>query len=453
MADQKKLLQMSTMNRSTPDSWRSKPIAQEIIYRDSAELEQVCQELRSMPGLVKPEQIDIAQRRLAEAASGNAFVIQGGDCAENFDDVRCEIITAKRAVLARQCQVLGASLGKPIVEIGRIAGQYAKPRSSSSETLSCGTVVVPYRGDNINSLNSNDRFPDPQRLLIGHHLAAVSLGFLKISDTKAIRSSVPALTSEDIASSGFHTSHEALNLPFESALTQDHYNTSAEFLWIGERTRKIDGAHVEYIRGLRNPIGVKLGPTTDPAELLKLLDTLCPNKEVGKVTLITRLGSLKVETALPKLVQAVKASGHTPLWMCDPCHGNTIVTSTGIKTRLVETIIAEIKKTFMVHQRHGTYLGGLHLEQTGEDVTECVDREHAVDKDLQFPSYRSLCDPRLSARQAIHVVQEFAGFVEDFNAISKQTGSTKRRGSALTSLNMDQPIRAAPHMIAQSVVV
>ncbi|MCJ1439061.1 hypothetical protein MMC27_008452 [Xylographa pallens] len=398
----------------SPDSWRSRPITQDIIYPDLAELNQVCEQIRSMPPLVLPARIEYAREMLAEAANGNAFVIQGGDCAENFDDVCYDIVHTKRALLAKQQQILQARLGKPILEIGRIAGQYAKPRSMASETLSCGTVVGTFRGHNVNSFHPKDRLPDPRRLLIGHHLAAVTREYLKILEKKDVLSMSLESRSERSACNNFFTSHEALNLPLESALTRNQYNTSAEFLWIGERSRAIDGAHIEYIRGLRNPFGVKIGPTTEAAELVKVLNFLCPDRTIGRITLITRLGFLGVERCLPKLIEAVKASGHRPLWMCDPCHGNTITTSTGIKTRVVESIVAEIKKTFVVHQACGTYLGGLHLEQSGEDVTECIDSMNSID--IGFPRYRTLCDPRLSPRQAIHVIEEFTSFVQEYRS-------------------------------------
>ncbi|KAI9753500.1 MAG: hypothetical protein M4579_005132 [Chaenotheca gracillima] len=421
----------------SPDSWRSKPIAQEIIYPDQAELEAACQRLRSMPPLVAPARIEVARRELAEAARGNAFVIQGGDCAESFDDVRGDIVGAKRALVARQGEMLHAGLGKPIVEIGRIAGQYAKPRSALGEMLADGTIATPFKGDNINSrqLNVCGRQPDPTRLLVGHHLAATTLAMLKIVERQACRSCTslsghgPAPKSDSSSQSqseatgapalsrprGWYTSHEALNLHLESALTHGNYNTSAEFLWVGERTRHREGAHVEYVRGLRNPVGIKLGPTADAAELVALLAVLNPSKEVGRVTLITRLGASNVERTLPPLIQAVRASGQLPVWMCDPCHGNTVVTTMGVKTRLVESIVAEIKSTYEVHQRCASYLGGLHLEQTGEDVTECVDGgssslDHPL---LRFPRYHSLCDPRLSGAQALHVVQAFVDLVRE----------------------------------------
>lgn len=410
-----------------------------------------------MPPLVTPAQIDHACDILADAASGKAFIIQGGDCAESFDDVRYDIVRSKRALLAKQQQILQTFLRKPVVEIGRIAGQYAKPRSTISETLSCGTVTGTFRGHNVNSADPNDRLPDPERLLIGYHLAAATLGYLRIFKKKNVQPGYWDSKSAKPACSDFFTSHEALNLPLESALTTDGYNTSAECLWIGERTRAIGGAHVEYIRGLRNPIGIKLGPTTDPSELIKLLNIVCPDHGVGRVTLITRLGCLNVETCLPKLVHAVENSGHHPVWMCDPCHANTITTSRGIKTRLVTSIVTEAEKTFVLHQECGTYLGGLHLEQTGEDVTECVDSIDLLD--MEFTRYESLCDPRLSRRQAIHVVQTFATFAQRYSSVSKQApphdgssaGTYLETEILRLSLSVEQPVMSELHTGVQPI--
>ncbi|KAI9785435.1 MAG: hypothetical protein M1816_000404 [Peltula sp. TS41687] len=353
----------------TPNSWRSRSMSQEIIYPDNTVLEQVSRQLRSLPDLVSPERIESARKQLSEAARGKSFVIQGGDCAESFDDVRHDIIGAKRSLLARQSQILSSALDLPIIEIGRIAGQYAKPRSVSMETLTDQTTVFAFRGHNVNSRDPRKRLPDPRRLLIGYHLAAATLEHLNILEPTLVSTSS---TTGIIPSRKLYSSHEAFHLPLESALTRGRYNTSAEFLWIGERTRSIDGAHVEYLRGLRNPIGVKIGPSMDPDTLIALLDVLNPSRnDTTTTTLITRLGACNVDIALPKLISAVQASGHNPLWMCDPCHGNTITTSRGVKTRILETILADITQTWIIHQRCNSHLGGLHLEQTGEDVTEC----------------------------------------------------------------------------------
>ncbi|KAK0653590.1 putative phospho-2-dehydro-3-deoxyheptonate aldolase [Lasiodiplodia hormozganensis] len=376
----------------SPDSWQSKPISQEIEYADQGALDSVCAQLRTMRPLIAPARIEALRRKLAEVANGRAFVMQGGDCAESFDDVRGDIIAGKRALLSQQSQALQLALGKPVVEIGRMAGQFAKPRSAAFEVLADGRQVPPFKGDNINSRDTTARMPDPRRLLVGHHLAATTLAFLELLDGQS-------------SGQTMHTSHEALNLHLESAVTHGHYNTAADFLWIGERTRRLDGAHVEYCRGLRNPVGVKLGPGTDAGELVRLLAILDPTTSPGRVTLITRLGAVQVERVLPRLIAAVKASGHVPVWMCDPCHGNTFSTADGVKTRMVESVAAEVRKTFEVHARCGSHLGGLHLEQTGEEVTECVERAQALNDAVSFPHYRSLCDPRLSPGQAMKVVQ------------------------------------------------
>lgn len=383
----------------TADSWRSKPVAQDTEYPDPAALEAVCATLRSLPPLVSPARIEQLRLELAQAAAGRAFVMQGGDCAESFDDVRAEPIAAKRGLLGRQAAALAAALGQPVVQIARIAGQYAKPRSKPMEQLADGSVVHAFKGDNVNGRGATaaERTPDPHRLLLGHHLAATTLTFLRILDPTPV-----------------YTSHEALHLPLESALTHGRYNTSAAFVWVGERTRQLDGAHVEYVRGLRNPVGIKLGPTTDPHDLARLLALVNPTRAPGRVVLITRLGADHAEQHLPKLVAAVRQAGQLPVWMCDPCHANTFVDSqTGVKTRLVEHVAAEAVRTADVLRACGAHLAGLHLEQTGEpDVTECVDREHALVNNPNtaplFPRYRSLCDPRLAPDQAMRVVHAVA---------------------------------------------
>ncbi|KAH8600031.1 class II DAHP synthetase family protein [Bisporella sp. PMI_857] len=410
-----------TESRWSKDSWRSKPISQDIIYPDLLKLEFVASQIRALPSLVSPGAIEDARARLEEAAKGNAFVIQGGDCAESFDDVRGDIIRLKRTLLSRQRQVLEECFHKPVIEIARIAGQYAKPRSQKFEVLSDGSVITPFKGHNINSPDTQARTPDPRRLLVGYHLAATTLELIRMIEMEKLDPHLSATKSNSgyKPSQSIYTSHEALNLHLEAASTKGVYNISAEFLWIGERTRAIDGAHVEYMRGLRNPIGVKVGPTASATGLVDLMNILNPRKEIGKVTLITRLGEACVELVLPPLVEAVKRSGHQPLWMCDPCHGNTILTPSGTKTRLVATLVSEIQKTYAVHQHCGSFLGGLHLEQTGEDVTECLDVDNAlvVAGSTTFPRYKSLCDPRLAADQAMKVVQDFSNFVQEFEKI------------------------------------
>jgi len=394
----------------TPDSWRSRPVAQAIDYDDQLALEQTCSQLRKLPPLVLPYQIEGARQQLYQVAKGNAFIIQGGDCAESFYDVQHNIIRSKVTLLAYQSQILGAALGKSIIQIGRIAGQYAKPRSQMFERLPTGETVPAFRGHNVNSENPESREPDPQRLQLGYFYAAATLNTItqvekELSQGARNTKAPPTL----------YTSHEILHLPYESALTTGVYNTSATFLWLGERTRQLDGAHVEYARGLRNPIGVKIGPTATPAAVVALLDTLSQNRDhYGKISLITRLGWGKVHSTLPQIIRAVQLSGHVPIWICDPCHANTVSTTCGRKTGIVNAMLGELKETYVAHRRLGSHLGGIHLEQTGENVTECFDEVHVVEPADLGRSYRSLCDPRLSADQAIDLVKGFTAFVKEW---------------------------------------
>lgn len=402
---EEQLIPQSTNIAWSEESWRSKPTLHQVQYPDPVALLDVCALLRSLPPLVTLAEIEQARSDLAEVALGRAFIIQGGDCAESFDDVQLGIITKKRALLAEQAAILGGSQGfnVPVVQIGRIAGQYAKPRSSQFEVHNNGSLINSFLGHNVNEPHLDRRTPNPTRLLLGYLYAATTLHTLNCT-TQSVH---PKLIGP------FYTSHEALHLPLESSLTHGEYNTSAAFLWIGERTRHLDGGHLEYIRGLRNPIGIKISGKGDPVDLVRLLNLLDPEKrDIGRITLITRLGNDNVETTLPQLVMAVKASGHTPIWMCDPCHGCTETIIGGVKTRRVERLLDELMRSFVVHQQCGTYLGGIHLEQTGEAVTECISGgPYAGEHKQVMQNFRSLCDPRLSATQAVQLVQGFVDFV------------------------------------------
>ncbi|KAL2812986.1 hypothetical protein BJX63DRAFT_443243 [Aspergillus granulosus] len=375
-----------------------KTATQAVEYENPATLQKVCETLKHLPPLVSVEEIEAARHHFYDVAVGKAFIIQGGDCAESFLDVRYDIIRRKVELLHEQSRILEAVLNKPIIRVGRIAGQYAKPRSNPLETLSSGEVVHAFRGHIINSENENDRAPDPTRLLSGYFHAAVSHNTIR---------HLPCPT--------IYTSHEALHLPYEASLSREDYNLSATTIWLGERTRQLDGAHVEYARGLRNPIGVKVGPTATAEEIVAILDVLSPDRvPAGKVTLITRLGHKRVHSVLPALIRAVQLSGHVPVWMSDPCHGNTWTTEDGHKTRRVGDMLQELKETYVVHRQLGSHFGGIHLEQTGEAVTECLDEVHVTDPDDLANGYTSLCDPRLSVDQALDIVREFADFVNSF---------------------------------------
>ncbi|KAJ0426737.1 hypothetical protein BJY00DRAFT_320391 [Aspergillus carlsbadensis] len=384
----------------TLDSWRNKPAAQAVEYEDPDIVQTVCDTLKHLPPLVSPEEVEAARHDFYNAAVGKAFIIQGGDCAESFLDVRHDVIRRKVELLHEQSRILEAAFNKPVLRVGRIAGQFAKPRSNPLETLPSGEVVHAFRGHIINSEDENDRAPDPTRLLAGYFHSAVAHNTLR-----QLQVSGPPV----------FTSHEALHLPYESSLSREDYNLSATTIWLGERTRQLDGAHVEYARGLRNPLGVKIGPSTIPEEIVALLDVLSPDRSPpGKITLITRLGHKRVRSVLPTLIRAVQLSGHVPVWMSDPCHGNTFTTADGHKTRRVSEMLHELKESYAVHRELGSHLGGIHLEQTGDAVTECLDEVHVTDPDDLAEGYTSLCDPRLSVDQALDVVREFADFVRGY---------------------------------------
>ncbi|KAL8768143.1 MAG: hypothetical protein Q9209_005534 [Squamulea sp. 1 TL-2023] len=404
-------------------SWQSKAInAQAVEYRDKSALDKVCRSLQQLPPLINPAQIEEARELFASAAKGERFILQGGDCAESFEDVQLDIINSKTSLLAEQADILESKLVLPVTCVGRIAGQYAKPRSNPVEISADGTTVLTFRGHNINGPGLDQRTPDPDRLLRGYFHSAATLntitGFGSQSDPVQTTSYVgkDQITKPTSYPRANFTSHEALLLPYETSLTRGRHCSSAAFLWVGERTRQLDGAHIEFLRGLRNPIGIKLSSEASPNELVALLNRLCPDKtgETGRITLITRLGALNVEASLPPLIKAVQASGHQPVWMCDPCHGNTFTTADGkIKTRCAMTMLEEAQQTYAVHRRSGSRLGGLHIEQTGESVTECV--EHIASGTGQLSlgvNYRTLCDPRLSREQAILLVARFANYVQ-----------------------------------------
>ncbi|KAH7147358.1 hypothetical protein DER46DRAFT_514737 [Fusarium sp. MPI-SDFR-AT-0072] len=392
----------------TPDSWRSKYAAQAVEYNDTNALEDVCASLKQLPPLVSRLEIEQARVRFYHVALGRGFIIQGGDCAESFHDIQDDIIHRKVDLLHQQSQILEDAIGKPVIPLGRIAGQYAKPRSNPLEVLPSGEKVHAFRGHIINSEGLEDRKPDPKRLMLGYFYAAATQN--SIRHVTGLANSVPG---KAFNKCHLYTSHEALHLPYESALTHESYNLSATSIWLGERTRQLDGAHVEYARGLRNPIGVKIGPTATAADVIALLDTLAPDTaQYGKVTIITRMGHGRVGQVLPAIIRAVQLSGHLPIWMCDPCHGNTFTTPDGIKTRRVEDLLAELEETYAAHRSLGSHLGGIHLEQTGDDVTECLGGPSCENEGDLKACYESLCDPRLSGEQALDLVQRFAEFVK-----------------------------------------
>jgi 3-deoxy-7-phosphoheptulonate synthase len=431
----------------TPNGWRSKP-AKHIPtdYPDPEALTRVETQLRSYPPLVFAGEARNLKARLAEVAAGKAFLLQGGDCAESFKEFHPDNIRDTFRTLMAMSVVLTFAGSKPVVKVGRIAGQFGKPRSEQIETQD-GVTLPSYRGDNINGMDftPESRTPDPERLVKAYSQSAATLNLIRafanggyadlhnvhrwmvgfvadspqgkryqeIADriSEAIDfmeacgitpTSVPQMKQVDV-----YTSHEALLLGYEEAMTRvdstsgDYYDTSAHFLWIGDRTRQPDGAHVEFARGVKNPIGVKCGPTLDPDELLKLIDILNPTNEPGRLTLIARFGADKVEAGLPKLVRAVQKEGRTVVWSSDPMHGNTLKTGSGYKTRPFDRILSEVRSFMSIAAAEGVYAGGVHVEMTGQQVTECLGGAAAVTEEDLSSRYHTHCDPRLNGQQAL----------------------------------------------------
>ena len=435
----------------SPTSWRAKPAAQQASYGDATALAHVMDEMGRLPPLVTSWEVERLRDSLAHAAIGNAFVLQGGDCAESFDDCRADPIAAKLKILMQMSLVLVHGTRKRVIRIGRIAGQYAKPRSADVETR--GDVTLPaYRGDIINrdGFSAADREPDPTLMLRAYERAALTLNFIRaLADggfadlhhpeywdvsfakgtphgeqytrmVESIRESldfVSAITGMDgevLRRVDIYTSHEALALPYEQAQTRrvprrtGYYNLSTHFPWIGMRTAQLDGAHVEFHRGIRNPIGIKIGPAMTAEWLLGLLDVLDPDREPGRLTLIARMGAANVASKLPPLVEAVRRTNHLVLWMCDPMHGNTETTPSGIKTRRFDKIVSELEQSFELHTGVGSRLGGVHVELTGENVTECIGGARGLSETDLERAYKSRVDPRLNYEQALEVAMRVA---------------------------------------------
>ncbi len=426
------------------DTWRSLPIKQQPMWSDLDAVAAVSDEIASLPPLVFAGEVDNLRDRLARAASGRAFLLQGGDCAETFAGATAEQIRNRIKTVLQMAVVLTYGASMPVVKMGRMAGQFAKPRSSDTETR--GEVTLPaYRGDIVNGYDFTEasRAADPGRLLKGYHTAASTLNLIRaftqggFADLREVHSwnqgfaKNPAnaryerLASEidraikfmeaaganfdELRGVEFYTGHEGLLMDYERPMTRidsrtgTPYNTSAHFLWIGERTRDLDGAHVDYFSKIRNPIGVKLGPTTSTDTALALIDKLDPEREPGRLTFITRMGAGKIRDALPPLLEAVKDSGATPLWVTDPMHGNGITTPTGYKTRRFDDVVDEVRGFFEAHRAVGTFPGGIHVELTGDDVTECLGGSEMIDEATLATRYESLCDPRLNHMQSLEL--------------------------------------------------
>ncbi len=429
-----------------PLSWNKKEISQLPAYPDTEELQRSFNELKSLPPLITSWEIEALKEKLADVAEGNAFLLQGGDCAETFDACTSVKLVNMLKVMLQMSFILIHEMGTPVIRLGRIAGQYAKPRSQDFEVVD-GVKMLNYRGDLINSIEASvdTRTPDPARLLEAYEKAALSLNFLRaLSDegfadlqhpeqweldfmqnneyykdyeqmvssiNKAIKF-MDTITPNRINTShkvDLYTSHEALNLFYDSAQTrsvprkQGWFNLSAHLVWLGNRTQQIDGAHIEYLKGIQNPIGIKVGPPFDLENLLRLLDTINPNHEAGKIVLITRMGHDNVKKHLPTFIRAIKQHGHPVVWSCDPMHGNTYATGSNVKTRKFNDILQEIRETFEVHRSEASYLGGVHLELTGDNVTECVGGANGLNEDGLASNYETYCDPRLNYEQSLEM--------------------------------------------------
>jgi len=430
----------------SPQSWAQYPALQQPTYDDADLLASNLQELKRLPPLVTSWEILQLKQELADAAEGRRFLLQGGDCAENFSDCTSPHIANRLKVLLQMSLVLVHGLKQPIVRVGRFAGQYAKPRSTDMESKD-GVTLPSYRGDLVNGgdFTPEARKPDPRRMVEGHSRSALTMNFVRalidggfadlhhpeywdldwvqhspfereyrdmvrsIGDAVRFMESVGGAPIGSLRRVDFYTSHEALLLHYEEALTRQvprqwgWFNLSTHYPWIGMRTAALDGAHVEYFRGIRNPIGVKIGPSVTADQLLRLIDKLNPENESGRLTLIHRLGASKVAEHLPRLIDAVRNNGKRVLWCCDPMHGNTESTVSGLKTRRFENIRSELEQSFDIHAAHGSRLGGAHLELTGEPVTECMGgARDLTELDLQR-AYRSTVDPRLNYEQAIEM--------------------------------------------------
>lgn len=431
------------------EAHKSLEAKQQPNWPDPEAVREVSAELATQPPLVFAGEVDQLRERLALAAQGKAFLLQGGDCAETFAGATADQIRNRVKTLLQMAVVLTYGASMPVIKLGRMAGQFAKPRSNDTETR--GDVTLPaYRGDIVNGYDftPESRTADPQRMLRGYHTAASTLNLIRaftqggFADLRQVHewnkgfvsnpanqryeamaqeidralqfmSAIGADFSE-LKRTEFFVSHEALLLDYERPMTRIDsrtglpYNTSAHFVWIGERTRDLDGAHVDFLSRVRNPIGVKLGPSVDGDTALRLIDKLDPNREPGRLTFITRMGAERVRDALPPLLAAVRDSGATPLWVTDPMHGNGITTPTGYKTRRFDDVMNELKGFFDAHREVGTYPGGIHVELTGDDVTECLGGSENIDEETLATRYESLCDPRLNHMQSLELAFQVA---------------------------------------------
>jgi 3-deoxy-7-phosphoheptulonate synthase len=436
------------------DYWRTLPIKQQPEWPDPDAALAASAEIATLPPLVFAGEVDQLRERLAKAARGEAFLLQGGDCAETFAGATADQIRDRVKTVLQMAVVLTYGASMPVIKMGRMAGQFAKPRSSNMETR--GDVTLPaYRGDIVNGYDftPESRAADPSRLVKGYHTAASTLNLIRaftqggFADLRQVHSwnrgfaenpyyrryeglageidrAVKFMVAagadfDELRRVEFYTSHEGLLMDYERPMTRidsrtgTPYDTSAHFVWVGERTRDLDGAHVDFLSRVRNPIGVKLGPTTSVDDMLRLIDKLDPNREPGRLTFITRMGAGKIRDALPPLLEAIKASDANPLWVTDPMHGNGLTTPTGYKTRRFDDVVDEVKGFFEAHRAAGTHPGGIHVELTGDDVTECLGGSEQIDEATLATRYESLCDPRLNHMQSLElaflVAEELGG--------------------------------------------
>ncbi len=430
----------------SPDSWRGKPIQQQPVYPDAEHLARVERTLAGYPPLVFAGEARELRRQFAEVSAGRAFLLHGGDCAESFAEFSTFKIRDTFKVLLQMAIVMTFAAGCPVVKVGRMAGQFAKPRSAGEETID-GVTLPAYRGDIVNGIGFDEqsRVPDPERLLQAYHQSTASLNLLRafaqggfadlhqvhqwnldfianaelsekygqladrIDETLTFMRACGLEDAPQLRETSFFTAHEALLLNYEQAfvrqdsLTGGWYDCSAHMLWIGDRTRQLDGAHVEFLRGVGNPIGVKVGPSMDSEELIRLIDILNPDNDPGRLNLIVRMGADKVEQHLPRLIRAVENEGRLVLWSSDPMHGNTIKASSGYKTRDFAQVLSEVKQFFQVHQAEGSYPGGIHIEMTGQNVTECIGGTRPITEAGLSDRYHTHCDPRLNADQSLEL--------------------------------------------------
>ena len=439
---------MTTTPNWTPESWRAKPAKQMPAYGDAAKLEAAEKRLAKLPPLVFAGEARRLKKKLAKVAAGEAFLFQGGDCAESFAEFGANNIRDTFRMILQMAVVLTFGAGIPVVKVGRMAGQFAKPRSDDFETRN-GVKLPSYRGDIVNGIDFTeaDRRPDPERMIQVYNQSAATLNLLRafaqggyadlnevhrwnldfverslqgeryrelsthIGETLRFMAAcnINSETTPQIRETDFFTSHEALLLPYEQSLTRvdsttgDWYDVSAHLLWIGERTRQPDGAHVEFLRGVKNPLGLKCGPTMKAEDILRLIDILNPANEPGRLTLIARMGSDKIASSLPPLLHAVKQAGRSVVWCSDPMHGNTHMSSTGYKTRNFDRIMSEVSDFFAICRAEGVHPGGIHLEMTGQEVTECTGGVSDVTESNLGERYETHCDPRLNATQSLEL--------------------------------------------------